>query len=269
MPVYPLPPPTFMTLFSSTLRLACAAGLGILFISGCAQTNGVVNLSHYDSASPDFGSMRRSGIVGVIHEATYPPETGDPEYAARQEAATRAGLLWGAYHFANGSDPVRQADQFLDFVAAQFHTASPTPRGVLLVLDFEQNNHYPGGTMYLPQAVAFIERIKERTGKYPGLYSNENRIKNVIGRADLDARSRRALEGCWLWVANYHQTPGLLSPWSHWTLWQYTGDGVCELPRSSYPIHIANVHNAERNIFRGSASDLRSFWKANAWYSSR
>lgn len=48
-------------------------------------------------------------------------------------------------------------------------------------------------------------------------------------------------------------------------MWQYTGDGVCDLPRSSYPKSIANIKNAERNMFRGDATELRAFWRANGW----
>ena len=52
--------------------------------------------------------------------------------------------------------------------------------GVLLVLDFEKNGHYPGGSMSVAQAVAFVERIKERTGKYPGLYGSEHRLRQML-----------------------------------------------------------------------------------------
>ena len=61
--------------------------------------------------------------------------------------ALQAGLLWGAYHYANGSDPVRQADHFLSVVSSSWAQANPAVRpsaGVLLVLDFEKNGHYPG-----------------------------------------------------------------------------------------------------------------------------
>src|SRR5262245_59871584 len=73
----------------------------------------VVNLSHYDMMRPDFTAMKRQGIVGVIHEATYPPFVRDAKYLDRQMGALQAGLLWGAYHYGNGRDQVRQADNFL------------------------------------------------------------------------------------------------------------------------------------------------------------
>jgi hypothetical protein len=36
-------------------------------------------------------------------------------------------------------------------------------------------------------------------------------------------------------------------------------------PRSAYPISVANIKKAERNIFRGNQSDLKEFWQRRAW----
>ncbi len=238
-----------------------------LFAACAIASNSVVNLSHYDLMRVDFDSMREAGIVGVIHEATYPPFVRDAKYAGRQQAATRAGLLWGAYHFANARDPVRQADHFLSTVASAWRAADvgSRPDGVLLVLDFEKNGHYPGGTMRVDQAVRFIERIRERTGKYPGLYSNEYRIRDVLNSPRVTAAQRRVLTSCWLWVANYHYEPRKVSPWGTWDMWQYTGDGTGDLPQSTHPKNIANIKNAERNRFRGSTATARGFWQRNSW----
>src|SRR4051794_12030595 len=154
----------------------------VLPLGAFASSNCIVNLSHYDSMHPDFGAMRAQGIVGVIHEATYPRFDRDNAYPSRQQAASRAGLLWGAYHFGDATDPVRQADHFLRVVSSSWvpSAGAPVGAGVLLVLDFEKNGHYPGGTMRADQAVAFVERIKERTAKYPGVYGSENRLRAVL-----------------------------------------------------------------------------------------
>jgi lysozyme len=232
-----------------------------------AASNSVVNMSHYDHVRPDFEQMRREGIVGVIHEATYPRYVRDEMYAGRQRAAVQAGLLWGAYHFADATDPIRQADFLMNTVASAWRGADPAsrPNEVLLVLDFEKNGHYPGGTMRPEQAVQFVERIRQRTGKYPGIYSGEYRIRDVLNAPNLSLSVKGALARCWLWVANYHYEPRVVAPWGQWHLWQYTGDGVCDLPRGAFPKHVANVRNAERNIFRGSAAAVQDFWRAHAW----
>ncbi len=244
----------------SALAVALLAGAWSAFAG-----NNVVNLSHYDLMRPDFDAMAREGIVGVIHESSYPPNTRDDKYFGRQVAAARAGLLWGAYHYANASDPVRQADFFLNVVERSWRSAPPDgrPENVLLVLDFEKNGHYPGGTMRVDQAVKFVERIHERTGNYPGFYSGEYRLRAILGAAS--ATQRAALSRCWLWVANYHYQPRDIPPWGAWSMWQYTGDGICDLPRASYPKSVANIRKAERNIFSGTPTDLKSFWLKHGW----
>jgi lysozyme len=232
-----------------------------------AATN-VVNMSHYDMMRPDFAAMKRQGIVGVIHEATYPPFVRDAKYLDRQMGALQTGLLWGAYHYANGSDPIRQADHFLSVVSSAWAQANPVTRpsaGVLLVLDFEKNGHYPGGSMRPEQAVAFVERIRQRTGVYPGVYSGEYHLSQVLNSPRVTPAQKRTLTNCWLWIANYHKEPRATAPWSFWSLWQYTGDGKCGLPRSSYPTRIANIAKAELNIFRGNLSSLQDFWQRRGW----
>jgi lysozyme len=234
----------------------------------------VVNLSHYDQVHPNFVAMKQEGIVGVIHEATYPRYERDDKYYRRQIAATEAGLLWGAYHFGDGTNAVRQADHFLSVVRSSqtrtpFNLEDPSRPGpgVLLVLDFERNGHYPGGTMSVGQAAAFVERIKQRTGKYPGLYCSEYHLRQMLYGHGSTARYRRILSNCWLWIANYHHVPQNTAPWSDWWMWQYTGDGKCDLrPRHMFPKSIANIHKAERNIFRGTNVALRAFWHQHSWH---
>src|SRR3984893_4733597 len=174
----------------------------------CAfATNSVVNLSHYDLMRPDFARMKTEGIVAVIHEATYPRFDRDSYYGSRQNAATRAGLLWGAYHFGDATDPVRQAEHFLSVVQSQWRGPALQPSGVLLVLDFEKNGHYPGGTMRVDQAARFVERIKQRTGKYPGVYGSENPLRSVLNAPGVSRADKAVLSNCWLWIANYHYQP--------------------------------------------------------------
>src|SRR3954453_18537388 len=228
--------------------------------------NSVVNLSHYDLMRVDFEAMKREGVVGVIHEATYPRFDRDTYYRTRQTAAMRAGLLWGAYHFGDATNPIEQAEHFMNVVAGNWRGPGVQPGGVRLVLDFEKNGHYPGGTMRVDQAARFVERIKQRTGKYPGVYGSENRLRAVMNASNVSRADKAVLGNCWLWIANYHYSPTASSPWSHWRLWQYTGDGKCDLrPRSSYPIRVANIAGAERNIFRGSDEALVSWWEEHAW----
>jgi lysozyme len=255
--------------FGIVMRLSILWAAALFFsIPACAfAASNVVNLSHYDMMRPDFATMKREGILGVIHEATYPRLERDAKYLDRQMGALQAGLLWGAYHYGDGTDPVRQADHFLSAVSGAWGQAGSAARapGVLLVLDFEKNGHYPGGSMRADQAVAFVERIRQRTGVYPGIYAGEYHLRQVLNSNKVTNAQRNVLASCWLWIANYHNEPRATSPWSYWSLWQYCGDGRGARPRSAYPISVANIKKAERNIFRGNSSDLQEFWQRRAW----
>src|ERR1041385_4255032 len=121
-----------------------AVGILILLIGFTASAfagNSVVNLSHYDLMRVDFEGMKREGVIGVIHEATYPRFDRDTYYRTRQTAAMHAGLLWGAYHFGDATNPVAQAEHFLNVVGANWRGPGIQTGGVLLVLDFEKNGH--------------------------------------------------------------------------------------------------------------------------------
>src|SRR5260370_24393382 len=123
------------------MRSSLLRGVGLFFLvpAGAFSAPSVVNMSHYDMMRPDFGSMKSQGIIGVIHEATYPPFARDPKYLDRQMEALQSGLLWGAYHYANVIDTVRQADHFMSVVSSAWSHAISVTRpssGELIVLFF-------------------------------------------------------------------------------------------------------------------------------------
>src|SRR5438477_6025147 len=203
----------FIPLFSP-VKFVARILFALLFLPLAAvASNSVVNMSHYDLVRADVVAMNSRGVVGVIHEATFPRLQRDWRYSERQAAASQAGLLWGAYHFGDGTNPISQADHFLAIVGSSHPLTNPAPNaeksrpGVLLVLDFEKNGHYPGGSMNTGQAAAFVERIKERTGKYPGIYGSEFRLRQMLYSGGATAAHRAILSNCWLWIANYHNTP--------------------------------------------------------------
>src|SRR6184192_4338755 len=73
--------------FSMRLSLLRSVALFFLLPAGAFCATNVVNMSHYDMMRPDFTTMKRQGIVGVIHEATYPSFVRDPKYLDRQMGA--------------------------------------------------------------------------------------------------------------------------------------------------------------------------------------
>lgn len=202
--------------------------------------NVVIDLSHHNNAV-DFARVRAAGIVGVIHKATQGAKYVDPTYEERRVAALAEGLLWGAYHFGTGGDGERQADHFLDTVA-------PAATD-LLVLDYEDNPQ--GTTMSLDQARAFVRRVANVAGRFPGLYSGAT-IKRELGTAK-DA----TLQQCWFWVSQYGPKATVPPCWKTWTMWQYTDGGIGPKPHE-----VDGVGRCDRNTFNGSSKNLRKLWGA-------
>lgn len=202
--------------------------------------NAVVDLSHHNTVT-DFTAARAAGILGVLHKATEATTYVDALYLERRAPALAAGLLWGAYHFGAHGDPEGQADHFLE-------TVDPKP-GDLLVLDFEPNSRE--GTMELAEAEAFVERVKDKTGRWPGLYSGESFLLQTLG----ENRST-VLAECFLWVARYATDPPAVPPaFPTFTLWQYT-DGSS----GSQPHQVPGIGLCDRDKFNGDESGLRRLW---------
>jgi len=206
--------------------------------------NVVIDLSHNNPAV-DLARAKADGIQAVIHKATQGTGFCDPVYSVRRAAARSAGLLWGAYHFATGADPVAQANFFLS-------VASIEP-GDLLVLDFEMNEATPANTMTLDQARSFISTVQDAAGITPGLYGGAY-LKEQIGQAT-DA----TLQSCWLWWAQYGPVPGIPPAWPAWTLWQYT-DGHHGIP----PFAVDGIGPCDRDQYQGTPEQLQAKWIAGS-----
>jgi len=100
------------------------------------------------------------------------------------------------------------------------------------------------------------------------LYCSEYRLRQMLYGPGVTAAQRQTLGNCWLWIANYHFKPRNTAPWDQWHLWQYCGDGKCDLPRRVYPKSVANIRKAERNIFHSDNGALQLFWQEHAWFST-
>ncbi len=200
--------------------------------------NVVVDLSHHNG-NVDFAKAKAAGIVGVIHKATQGQSDLDKTYDAHRKAALDAGLLWGAYHFATGSDGIKQAENFL--------TVAEPEKDTLLVLDFEPNP--TGPSMDLLEAHAFVTHVQEQIGRFPGFYSGHY-IKQLLG-----SNKDPVLANCWFWLAQYGATPVVPATWQTWTMWQYTDGNL-----GPEPHEVDGIGSCDRDKFNGDLDHLRKLW---------
>lgn len=116
----------------------------------------------------------------------------DDQASSNYNNAIRTGKLPGLYHFAGGGDPRTEAEFF---VAA----CSPLANGDLLILDYELTASMSPPADPSAWCLAFVERVKELTGKYPLFYTYYAMLKQY-GFAEV-------LKRCGLWVAHYGVAP--------------------------------------------------------------
>ena len=201
----------------------------------------VVDLSHWDPAH-DYEAVKRDDIVGVIYKATEGQSYNDPTYVEQQHAAKAAGLKWGAYHFADGSDVDGQARNFLEF-------AAPDP-DELFCLDWEDNPS-GSGKMSLDNVKKWITKVEDALER-PGecvIYGG-NTIKEALGdRKDEFMAARR------LWLCQYGSTPKIPPCWDSYWLWQFT-DGI----NGPNPHSVDGIGPCDINSYDGETDDLLDEW---------
>src|SRR5215470_4376885 len=164
----------------------------------------VVDLFHGDGVT-SFNEAADAGIWGIIHKATTGATGKDDKYLSRRKTAHDAGLLWGAYHWGMGTDVAKQAENFLAFANPDSST--------LIALDFERSGD---NTMTLDQAREFLQRIADKVGRRPVIYSGDL-LKSKLGH-----RVDPFFGGHRLWLAHYNAHPKVQESWSKYWLWQYT-----------------------------------------------
>jgi lysozyme len=174
----------------------------------------------------DWNQVAAAGKVFVYIKASQDVDHVDPWYVWHRAGARAAGLMVGAYHFAD-PDPNpalavangrAQADHFL--ATADIASGDLPP-----VLDLERANGLTPVQLEA-WARAFLERIHERTGVRGAIYVSPNFWKNWVGDSTWFAANGYRV----LWVAHWTTSPSPTVPASDWagfgwTFWQYTSDG--------------------------------------------
>ena len=228
--------------------------------AGPSGLDAVIDLSHNVTVD-DFGAVRRSHILAVVHKATEGGDWVDPSYAPRRRQAEAAGLLWGAYHF--GTRQYSGADQAQAFLAA----ARPGPK-TLIALDFEPNDGNPRNTMTLAQAEAFVMTVQQSTGRMPVVYTHPGWANGMPAGPRRVRLAEPVMPGslltrCDLWLADHREQPEMPYGWANrgWRLWQYAANQTeSDAAYGDTSRVVAGVSHCDRNLFAGDAQALYRYW---------
>ena len=205
-------------------RLALIAAVALLAnthgarAAGSVQGVDVAKYQHDDGRPIDWPTVTRSQQFAFI-KATGGSNRVDPWFEREWAGAGRAGIVRGAYHYADpSSNPEAQAALVVQTVGSTRELAN-----LGIVLDFEDD----GGLA--PAALAawahrFLDAVEARTGRTPILYTYPYFWQHAMA-------NNRTFGAYPLWLARYaDQAPPPVAGWSQWTFWQHS---------SSY--HVAGI----------------------------
>jgi GH25 family lysozyme M1 (1,4-beta-N-acetylmuramidase) len=198
-----------------------------------------LDVSHHNG-DIDYRAAKKAGHRFVFIKATQDIDFVDPMFPTNVAKARDAGLAIGAYHFFDYTlDGREQADHFLDRV----ESANGIDDALPPVVDVEC--WAPIGSSIHAVSTArlrdFVERVYQRTGRWPLVYTSVFMWREVVGNAD-------GFEQLPMWAACWDcDLPISIAPgWDEWTFWQ---EGLTRIP---------GVGRLDGNYFVGTKKDLRA-----------
>jgi GH25 family lysozyme M1 (1,4-beta-N-acetylmuramidase) len=180
-------------------------------------------------------------VIAVIHKATIGTSRLDKRYLERRSEAKRRGLLWGSYHWGVAGSPVAQADYYID-------TVKPAD-DELMALDLEDVTSKT--LMGADEALVFVKRIKQRTGRYPVLYTNHASAKILSKKF-----KNSIFQEIPLWYARFKPEVSDFPSgiWKTYTLWQFSSEILFQHPVAG------TARDMDINVYNGSVPELRAAW---------
>ncbi|MFE6687448.1 GH25 family lysozyme [Streptomyces sp. NPDC057743] len=240
------------------IGVVTAAGIGLAAVNAVSAAPGPqadppppgtpgIDVSHWNVVT-DWNAVAQSGMKFAYVKATQGTSGTDPKFAEYHQGALGAGLLTGAYHFADPteSDGKAQADYFVD------HGGGWTPDGKTLpgALDLEpQSRTSECYGLGKPQMVAWIrqftDQYRARTGRDAVIYTGYGWWNDCTGgNADFAHNS--------LWHAD---TSGRLpGGFTTGTIWQ-KADAAGPVPG----VTPDQKHPTDHDFFNGDANQLAQF----------
>ncbi|KAF2201321.1 N,O-diacetylmuramidase [Delitschia confertaspora ATCC 74209] len=191
------------------------AALGL--ISAVSATVPGFDISHYQG-TVNFKGAYSSGARFVIIKATEGTSYKDPNFSTNYAGATSAGLIRGAYHFAQPASSSGSAQ------ATYFHSNGGgwSGDGITLpgMLDIEYGST---STCYgLSQSAMvswitdFVNKYHSLSGRYPMIYTTNDWWVTCTGN------SKAFSSTCPLVLARYSSSVGTIpGGWAYQTIWQF------------------------------------------------
>jgi lysozyme len=234
-----LPVPAAITLQRATQPPASpCSNTALAKVGEPAKIFGFDVTSH--NTSIDWTKLVADGYYFVFIKASQGTSFVDARFKDNWDAAGRAGLIRGAYHFFTTADAKLQASNFLTVLKGV--VLGPCDVGAALDLE---NPNFIGPTVAnqtpaerVKQARLWLQEVRTATGKPPVLYVAERYLGELGDPSDFAENP--------LWIASY--SPNLPASRARYKFWQFSDGSVG--PR------LSPYYSMDMNLFNGSSSEL-------------
>jgi lysozyme len=171
-------------------------------------------LDAYHANTIDYKKLVASKKVSAIIFKASDDLQADKGFAQSIMDGKKNGFGVGSYHLGRKSDPIKQADFYLSKIGTNQK---------FMALDIEGIGNKD---ISLSDAEKFIQRIFEKTNRYPFLYCNGEVFKAITTKYDRKSQFAK----CPLWYARFKDELPILSTkvWDKVTLWQFACEINCQ-----------------------------------------
>lgn len=189
----------------------------------------------------DYKKIKDSGVEVVYMKASQGQRSKDKLFEKHYKDAKESGLKVGFYHYVNATSVI-SAEREAEFFCSVISGKTPDCK---LVMDYEEFGGVSKNEIN-NIAEAFLNKVKQITGKEVIIYSNLYNSKNTFSKDLADKYE--------LWLAYYASETTMqnaTSNWETWIGWQYTDEGILS-GVSGY----VDKDYFTKEIFLNSTSDL-------------
>ena len=215
---------------------------------------------------------QESRVVGVLFRSSIGRTADEKEYFYyKKQCKDTYNFKWGSFHVGRKGNPEAQAEFYIK-------TAKPTDDEII-ALDIEGIG---GINMSLEEAVRFINKIFELTGRYPLLYVMGSVRDEIIKKYGSDSVFAKTP----LWYARYCSNISCFFPPSRpsavldkYLFWQFASEkncrsqkvraggacnkitGKCPLNTCPLPKPLAGTDgDMDVNVYNGTVEELKAKW---------
>jgi len=225
----------------SSLKSTLATALLSLSLVNAIPTTKVVardsvkgfDISHYQP-NVDYDGAYAGGIVFALIKATESTSYTDPSFSGHYKGTYDAGMVRGAYHFAQPGDSsgADQANFFLENGGAWSADGKTLPG----MLDLEADCSSMSSSEVVSWIQDFVDTYQGSTGRYPILYLSPSWWSECTGDSSAFG------DTCPLHMACWNDSPcDAPGGWSTYTIWQYAD---------------TNTYGGDSDEFNGSMDQL-------------